>query len=270
MAGRSKGTALRPLLGVLCGAVCVTIALFAWLLVRGREGLATAVKPCVVWEMAAFFAVCGRRWPVLRPLAARAAGAFVLYGVGDVVMELGTALTPLGIVLFLCGHALYYLAIRRSSHIPSEQSVALSGTQKQRTVAAVLVCVLLEVGTTAAVLGIGSASGQYAVAVLAWVYAQLFVATAAAALRRWRRPLSCVLTALGALLYAASDTCVAAERYLVSRWWMRPFVMSTYWLAVACYAAAVVPLIAHAAAATITTTRAAAAANKQTKQTKQN
>ena len=193
---------------------------------RAEEHLRDLAKPFAAWCLGAGFVVKGVRFPAVRGYALRLGAVFALYGAADIAMEFGARTLALGVSLFLAGHALYTRCIVLARALPCEADAAPQGSPRARHMAAFAVL--------AAFLGVTANSVHIIV-------------------RRTHSPVLAVLSAaypltfvLGALVYAASDTVVAVQRFVAHRPWMDLFIMVSYWLALFLLAAAAFPVIWHA------------------------
>jgi len=232
----------KILLAINFAIYAVSIALFTWFMKIDRHAYADIVKPFVVWSFAVFFCGTAIRFPELSGLAKRLTVVFLFYGVGDVIMEMGTALTPAGIVLFATGHIFYILSILFTHDAPFEKDVESEMKPSSRKALAIVAASIMVIGTTSVVIWIARGTGLYVFCTMAEIYAQMFTTAIIVACLKWRRVSSIVLTILGSAIYAASDICIASQRYMVNLPWMQPFVMVTYWSAVPIYALSFFPV----------------------------
>jgi len=221
------------------------VSAFTWFMVQHDVQSAHIVKPLVAWTFLIFYGYSAFSCPGLKGLAWRLFSVFFIYGVGDIVMEWGTVYTPLGMVFFFIGHVIYLWSLARMNDYESEQDVTPVMQPKTRKILAFICGFLIFACTTIAVIVVVRTSHEYIFCGGAEVYAQLFTTAAFLALIKFRRAGSIFLTVIGAFIYAASDITIAIERYVYPVWWMPVLVMSTYWGAVLCYAAAFFPVFFH-------------------------
>jgi len=224
---------------------CVMIGIFIYGHMADKILYAHIAKPFVAWSFMLFFGSVALRFAELKNLALRLVFVFFMYGVGDISMEMGTAMTPVGIVLFFVGHVFYIMSISYAKDLPTEKDVPSVLQPSSRKILAGVCATVLFAGTTIAVVCVGRANGPFFFCVMAEIYAQLFTTAAIIGSLKWRRASSIILTVIGSYVYAASDICVAAERYITPYWWMPVFVMSTYWIAVVLYALSFFPIMFH-------------------------
>lgn len=213
---------------------------------RAEEHLRDLAKPFAAWCLGAGFVVKGVRFPAVRGYALRLGAVFALYGAADIAMEFGARTLALGVSLFLAGHALYTRCIVLARALPCEADAAPQGSPRARHMAAFAVLAAFLGVTANSVHIIVRRTHSPVLAVLSAAYPLTFAAMAVCAVLCWRRAVAAALTVLGALVYAASDTVVAVQRFVAHRPWMDLFIMVSYWLALFLLAAAAFPVIWHA------------------------
>lgn len=213
---------------------------------RAEEHLRDLAKPFAAWFLGAGFVVKGVRFAAVRRYALQMALVFALYGAADIAMEFGARTLALGVTLFLVGHAVYTHAIVHARTLPCEADVAPEGSARTRRAAAAAVALVFAAVTANSVLLVGRRTHSAVLAVLSAAYPLTFAAMAVCAVLCWRRAVAAALTVLGALVYAASDTVVAVQRFVAQRPWMDLFIMASYWLAIFLLACAAFPVVWHA------------------------
>lgn len=240
---------LRITLATLC-ATCVgaLAAVCAYLHYdsRAEEHLRDLAKPFAAWFLGAGFVVKGVRFAAVRGYALQMALVFALYGAADIAMEFGARTLALGVTLFLVGHAVYTRALVQAWALPCEADAAPQGSVRARRAAAVAVALVFGAVTANSMHIIVRRTHSAVLAVLSAAYPLTFAAMAVCAVLYWRRAVAAVLTVLGALVYAASDTVVAVQRFVAHRPWMDLFIMVSYWLAIFLLACAAFPVVWHA------------------------
>jgi len=214
--------------------------------IQDQPFYACIVKPFVAWSFTIIFGYIAIRVPDIKAIAWRLVAVFVIYGLGDIVMEMGTALTPVGIVFFFCGHVVYLRSVVLARDAPSEKDVDPVMNPTSRKILAGVCSFLVFATTTYAVTCVYRSSHLFLFCVAAEIYAQMFSFATIIGSLKWRRGISMALTIFGSFIYAASDICIATQRYITQVWWMSPFIMVTYWGALFCYASSFFPVVLHA------------------------
>ena len=208
----------------------------------GEEFTASVLKPVFAWSLSLASAVAAWRGASsARRTFLALAGAYLVYGAGDIVMGWGVDYTMHGMATFLVGHLLYTWALFLSTDIATEKAVRAVGSARQRRWLAVLSSLAMEAiaATVSYVFYIKSRQGVMAVAGL--LYGQCFVADAAVASSKLRRGVQLLGALGGTALFLISDCTISIRRMVVSQPWMRPFIMATYYAALLGYFAAFLP-----------------------------
>jgi len=224
----------------------VTLAVFVFLEMTNQKFYSTILKPFIVWCYTAFFGVMAFRFKELKTTSLYLAGVFFMYGTGDVVMEFGKDLTPVGMLMFFVGHVFYIMAMFAVHDAETEKDLPTAFEPKTRKIIAYASAITIFVVTSIAVFFVARASHLYLFCFMAEVYAQLFSTAAFIGAMKWYRPSSIMFTAVGSFIYAISDICIATQRFIVSASWMPYFVIVTYWSSCVIYACAFFPVFLHA------------------------
>ena len=233
-------------IGVSGVGMAVAVAAYLVSDMLAQERVRNIAKPFAAWAISAGFLAKSVRLAAIRRYTLCMVVAFLLYGIADIAMEYGAALLPLGVLLFLIGHIVFSLGVFVSRSLATESDTPAEGAPRVRYVLCVVFLAVFGLFTVNAVYIVLNYTQSAVLAVFGFVYPLMFAAIAISALLCWRRAVSMVLTVLGTVLFAASDTVIVIQRFVVSLYWMDLFIMSTYWLAMALLACAAVPVVWHA------------------------
>ncbi len=193
---------VRPLLALAAVAAVVFAVGDAW----GHGGLLVALKPVPVWALARL----QRRAPDGTGKGYVGAG-LLLSGLGDVMLELPDGFVP-GLLAFLLGHVAYVLGFWGRAPEPR----LLLGVPFAAYAAAMVAVLYPGLGDLVAPVGVyGVVLGA-----MAW---------RAACLRGRAPDADAHLALVGALLFVASDTCLAVNKFLAPFPGAGPLILATYW-----------------------------------------
>ena len=208
----------------------------------GEEFTASVLKPLFAWSLALASAVAAWRGAAsARRTFLALAGAYAVYGAGDIVMGWGVDYTMHGMATFLAGHLLYTWALCLSTRIATERLVPAAGSTRQRQWLAVLSSVAMEAIAATVSYVFYDRSGLGVMALAGLTYGQCFVADAAVASRTLRRGVQLAGALGGTAMFLISDCTISIRRMVVSQPWMRPFIMATYYAALLGYFVAFLP-----------------------------
>lgn len=208
----------------------------------GEEFVASVLKPVFAWSLALASAVAAWRGATTaRRTFLALAGAYLVYGAGDIVMGWGVDYTMHGMATFLVGHLLYTWALFLSAETATENLTPAAGSRRQRQWLAVLSAAAMEAIAATVSYVFYEKSRQGVMAIAGLVYGQCFVADAAVASLKLRRGTQLVGALGGTALFLISDCTISIRRMVLSQPWMRPFIMATYYAALLGYFVAFLP-----------------------------
>lgn len=204
-------------------------------------------KAAFPWEIAGCFLAYYFGIPGSKPFAFFTMLTFFVYGVADIIIELGDAMLAAGAIAFLVGHIVFIVAIIKSRKIQSEANVPWQGSRCVRITLAIVFAVIYLAITVFAVHLVSSKGGDISLIAISVIYPLSFAVMTVLGICFWRRTSSIVLTIIGGLVYAASDVCTALQALGDNTPFIVRFIMPSYWVALILLACSALPLIFHAA-----------------------
>jgi alkenylglycerophosphocholine hydrolase len=200
-------------LGVGLGAVvlyAVLIAVFALGLATGARALAALFKPLPVLLLAGLLAFRG-----IEAWERRNVMALLFCALGDIVLELGFFVP--GLVAFLVGHLFFVFAFVGEAR----------ALQLERAIPFVLWggAAMILLGPSLGPMTVPVMLYTATICVMMWRATCLLEAPLLARDRRWALSI-----AVGAIVFAASDTLIAINRFHSPFVGARPLILGLYWL----------------------------------------
>ena len=204
-------------------------------------------KAAFPWEIALCFLAFFFAIPGSKSFAFFTFLTFFIYGVADIIIELGDAMLALGAIIFLVGHIVYIVAIIKSRKTQSEANVPWQGNRCVRITLAIIFGLIFLAITVGAVHLVSSKGGDISLIAISIIYPLSFAVMTVLGICFWRRMSSIILTIIGSLVYAASDICTALQALGDNTPFIVRFIMPSYWVALILLACSALPLILHAA-----------------------
>ena len=121
--------------------------------------------------------------------------AYFLYGLADIIIELGTAMMVMaaGAIGFLIGHIVFIIGIAKSKKVQTESDLPYPASKCVRIVLSVVFCLIFVTVTVIAIRIITAHSNDVAIIAVCVIYPASFAVMSVVALFSWRHKSSLIL-----------------------------------------------------------------------------